>query len=43
MKEDEIGVTSKMNGDIRYIIKFLLRRQQGRGHRGSEVVGGIII
>jgi len=28
-----MGVTSNMNGDIRNIIKFLLRRRQERGRR----------
>jgi hypothetical protein len=43
MKEDKMGMTCKMNGYIRNMFKFLLRRQQERGRRGSEVVGGIIV
>ena len=43
MKEDKMGMTCNMNGDTRNIFKFLMRKQQVRGCRGSEVVGGIIM
>ena len=42
MKDDEMGMTCNMKGDIRNLFKFLLRKRQERGHRGSEGVGGRI-
>jgi hypothetical protein len=43
VKEDELGMTCDIHGAIRNIFKFFLRKQQERGRRRSEVVGGSII